>query len=126
MSEDREEELRRAREQTVRNMKSISPSEFEKSIPPETAGMKIKRKWGKFKRILEAFGITGSSGTGGFNTSSANSTSSHSSNSDFRTSHKVNTPPQRTMEDWYIEHMNYEAYYKMVDGKGDDDCGHKH
>lgn len=116
MSNDRDEELRRAREQTVRNMKNISPSQFEKSIPPETLGMKVRNG---FKKIFEK--VIGSSSTNSSG-SSYNKGSSYSSSSEFKQSYRVNTPPkQRTQEDWLIEHMNAKAYYESIDGKGDDE-----
>ena len=50
----------------------------------------------------------------------------HHSSNNFKQSYRVDPPPQRSHEDWVRDEMAREAYMKMVDGKGDHDCGHEH
>lgn len=125
MSEDNKSELR----------KDLSPSEFEAKM--DNVAPKGQKTWEKVKgffgNLLDALSslgflpvfTSGSSKTRGHH-GHAGGEVNYQASSNFRESQRVNTPPTRTHEQWLIDQMAHEAYYKMVDGKGDHDCDHEH
>lgn len=110
----------------------LSPSEFgARMSKANPKGAKksgnIKRGFGKVNYILSALGLmpmlTSDSGSKGHR---SHGHVAHTPNS-FKESYRVEqTPRARTHEDWVKEEIAQEAYMKMVDGKGDHDCGHEH
>ena len=103
----------------------MSLNEFKRNLIPETPRMKREKLGKKVKGVLDFFGLMDDGSTaskgGGINLH----TSHTSSSQDFRASQRVEPQP-RTHEQWVIEQTAHKAYHKMVDGKGDHDCGHEH
>ena len=103
--------------------KDISLKEFEAGLAPETPKMKRERF---FKRVKDVFSFFGIIDEGYSKADSGGSiiNNTPTTNQSFRESHRVE-PQQKSHEDYVREKIAQEAYLKMVDGKGDNDCNCK-
>ena len=108
-------------------IKNMNPDEFWKSAPAETPRMKRQRTWKKVKKVLEFLGLDSlgeaSSKSGGRHSGGGTYSApppQQSSSSAFRQEQAFD------YEQWVRKEMAHEAYYKMVDGKGDHECDHDH
>lgn len=110
-------------EEIEKKIQNMSVKEFEERTPEETPRMKRHRKFTNFKNFLERWGISfgGSSGTSASHDHhhSCNHHSSNTTQNNMRDTyhHSSNFNPSREA----YERANYEAYFKMIDGKGDKD-----
>ena len=111
----------------------LSPSEFSANLSKmeniesvkKVFNSEKKEKFGKFNYILSALGLmpmltknSGSRGARGHG-------HIQYPQPNFRESYRVEPRPP-SHEDMVKAHIAHDAYMKLVDGKGDNDCGHEH
>lgn len=108
----------------------LSPNEFSAKIssvsPKGGSGKKIRSFFSSLGEILSSFGwipvLKPSSNSSKGHRGGHYEPAHHSSNS-LKETYRVEPAPRRTHEDMVLEHMAYDAYMDLVDGKGDHDCG---
>lgn len=109
----------------------LFPEEVEKKLnkngwKKQQRSSGVKKFFGRLGEFLTSFGILPVMSSSHRYKGHRGHAHDHNTSNNFRDTYRVNPQPQRSHEDWVRDEMARDAYMKMVDGKGDHDCGHEH
>lgn len=107
-------------------IKNMSPDEFWAKAPAETPRMKRQRTWKKVKKVAEILGLDSLGEASSKSRGRHHGGGAHSAPPPQSSSAAFRQEQAFDYEQWVRKEMAAEAYSKLVDGKGDHDCGHDH